>query len=118
MDRELAKALRATDPDYQHLLTPSAQQLFRGYHPDNELPPTSLIQEDVMILQALAQMPHRVMAQEEIASASHVSRKTLGRRLRQLRLWGFVRRPQGPRGGEQITENGIAILRADEQSTH
>ena len=69
-----------------------------------------LTSDHVQILQFLAQQ--RVLAkQSEIEIAVQRCRKTVGKRLRELRSYGLVDRPKGQRTGEAITEAGRQILR-------
>jgi DNA-binding transcriptional ArsR family regulator len=64
---------------------------------------------DVKILKALAASPI-LLHQVEIETASTVSRRTVGKRLKRLRKWGLVVMPDGKRGGHEITQAGRDAL--------
>ena len=50
------------------------------------------------------------MTQVEIEGATRITRKTIGKRLNELRNMGLVERSKGERGGEGLTLLGLQLL--------
>lgn len=68
------------------------------------LPP--LNQHDHEILLCLEERSPLAMVQIDIATATLIHRKTVGRRLERLREHGLVHRPMGERAGDTLTDRG------------
>jgi len=88
--------------------------------PRSDSPPTSALppmsDEDVRILRSLLNKHPKLCTQHELEAETEVSRKTVGARLSRLRDLGLVHRPSGARGGDLLTEEGVAFART--LSTH
>jgi len=72
----------------------------------------SLTDDDVRILQYLAEQPGVAKVQSDTSAAAKIDRKTAGKRLRHLRDTGYVKRPDGKARGDMITEAGLARLKS------
>ena len=74
--------------------------------------------DDLKVLQALANAV-TTQSQYVLVTATGLSRKTIGDRLKKLREEGYTHRPNGERSGEAITDAGRAVLPiGDEKSAH
>lgn len=78
---------------------------------------TSLHEDDILILKALAAAPIRAWGQHDIAEATgtmgigkRLGRGKIGSRLAVLRARGLVERAHGEHGGDSITASGLAML--------
>jgi RIO-like serine/threonine protein kinase len=70
-----------------------------------------LSEEDESILRALADQPFRLHTQDQIETASKVSRRTISSRLPRLLECALVDQPDGLKSGTRITLRGLALLR-------
>lgn len=68
--------------------------------------------EDVAILRSLSQLPERLKSLSLIRATSGVCEKTAGKRVLALIAKGLVHRPEGERGGAQITKAGLDYLKS------
>ena len=68
------------------------------------------------ILEALAESRHATMVQADIIEASGYGKHAVVGSLKKLRALGMVHRPQGPHGGESITEKGRETIAAMKNS--
>ena len=98
----------ATSPDLPKLnaTDKAAMQPLRATSADGP----ALHRDDVLILEGLAKRANRAMMQVDLENATLLGRATIGTRLKKLRDANYVRRPGGDRGGEVITEAGLAAL--------
>jgi hypothetical protein len=77
----------------------------------------SVDEADLKILRHLAATAARRQHLEDIATATELSRKTVGVRVKRLSELGYATRPEGERGGATITEPGKQLLATDAQRT-
>lgn len=70
---------------------------------------TKLHKNDRCILQALANSKERIY-QVDLEQITHLTRKTISKRLKKLQNAGYVSYPEGERGGIEITEVGKNAL--------
>ena len=101
--------------EYLGLLRHGAERLREALSdqglPDESAPSAPpLDYEDVQVLRYLAEMYPLTKSQADIEAGSHVSRRTIGRRLKSLRDRGLTHRPKGERKGDAITDRGRTIL--------
>jgi len=82
----------------------------------NDRAPESLGPVEAEILRALAANAPVTMIQVQIEAQLHISKRTISGRLKRLRELGLVIRPNGPRGGETITDKGRACLPLSDSS--
>jgi DNA-binding IclR family transcriptional regulator len=68
-----------------------------------------LTQEDKTILEALAD-EGMTLTQEDLASVTRLSDRTVREHLKYLRREKLVNRPRGPRKGEAITALGLSAI--------
>jgi uncharacterized membrane protein len=128
-DRKLAQLLWDDEPFFKimgGLLSPEHVSIPRELYdllvkllrPDSELASRAracvLQPTDVAILKALAEAKPRAVVQADLEARTNLSRRTIGPRLAELRKWGLVCRPHGPRGrkGDMITDQGMTALDA------
>lgn len=72
----------------------------------------TLKEVDRAVLIALFNRHPALIGQEDLAQATHISRKTVGESLDRLRSAGYVHRPSGERSGETVTEKGADVAKA------
>ena len=65
---------------------------------------------DIAILRYLKERPGVAKSQEDIAAGAVADRKTVGARLNKLREAGYVKRPDGKKTKDGITDAGIERL--------
>ena len=70
----------------------------------------TLHRDALKILEALKERHPARMTQVEIEGATRITRKTIGKRLNELRNMGLVERSKGERGGEGLTLLGLQLL--------
>jgi hypothetical protein len=75
-----------------------------------ETPMPTVDAEDLLILQALEKRAPCRLTHDDIGAGSHVSRKTISLRLRELLKAGLVCQPAGPKKGTAISETGRRLL--------
>jgi hypothetical protein len=76
----------------------------------HESPIPAVDEEDLRILQCVANAAPRLLSQDEIEAESRISRRTISKRLRGLLESGLVRQPKGPKSGTTITPDGQTLL--------
>lgn len=72
--------------------------------------PAHITNDDANILRYLAERHPVAKVQIDVAAGACVCRTIVGRRLRQLRYWGYVCNPHGERGGWGLTpDKGLPL---------
>ena len=125
LDRVIKKVLvkhGATDKEKPPVtVDPPRQEIAcgAGIATDSDSEPTrgsanngKLTRMQLEILEALAESHHATMVQADIIEASGYGKHGVVGSLKKLRAIGMVHRPQGPHGGESITEKGREMIAA------
>ena len=73
--------------------------------------PPALTQKHFDILTVLQLEFPRTVLQNDIVTAAFFDRKSVGTYMSELRRWGYIERPRGPREGDRITKAGLALLK-------